>query len=239
MKAVVAGLFLACVLPPACAAAGLTGTVKSREGKPLSDVEVFSRCLKNGVTDGEGRFTLPGREDGSCGKVAVFFWRPGFRPLIKLVEESAHELHVVLEETTGQEPAVPRCSDVREAGRRVGIYFRVAAPEGASVKRHRSPHGSSHTVRLRPAEGGGELRLPGSQYVYPYPDDDTLLTAQEFTVSVWRLGQYQAVDTRGRRPDGTHWRYFGTVGEALTYDRVTAGAARTLDRLVDGVCYQP
>lgn len=237
MRHPVASLFLVCVMPALCAAAELRGTVRSPDGKPLPGVDVFSRCRRFDTTDAEGRFKLQDTQSAHCGRV-IFFWGVRVRPLVKIVEDSAAELHVVLEENKGDEYRMPDCP-ADGARRSLGWFLRLTPPPGASVKRARYLHGSGYRVRLARWDERPEVLISGSQYTYAYPHDDWILNAEEFTLRLVRLGEHFALDARGRARDGTRWRYLGTFGEALEYAGVSEQTARSLDRLFDGVCYRP
>lgn len=236
-----AAMFLVLVLPATCAAAELRGTVKSKAtGRPLAGVEVFSRCRRVDTTDAEGRFKLADPYPGTdCGRV-VFFWGTNVLPLIKIIEASASELHVVLEETKGDEYQMPYCPAKPDGWKRVGWFMQLPLPKGTSVKSGGYTHGMYYDVRLVRWEGRPPIKAIAGGYIFAYPQDDWILKAEEFSLRLLRVGEkYLALDTRGRAPDGTLWRYVGTFGESFYYVGVNEQTARSLDRLFDGVCYRP
>jgi hypothetical protein len=112
---------LICGLSPA-SGAEITGTVKSKSGEPLADVMMVSRCRRPIVeTDVGGFFKLPDPSSPDCGNV-ILFSLMGFRPLIKFVDATTHEVNVVLEEVAKDDREIPSCSG---SGKRIGFYLRI------------------------------------------------------------------------------------------------------------------
>lgn len=238
MKYFVATLMLICGLPPICAAAELTGTVRSKSGQPLSGVVVMSRCRGVAETDVAGSFNLRPPSSADCGKV-VFFWAAGFLPQIKIVDESTKEIHAVLEESPSHGRIILACSETRTNGRRLGWLLRVPVPRGASVERSRGLHGAGWNIKVRSKKRRIKLNGYGGQYAHSYPSDDLILTATELTIQTWRSGKEEGVDLRGRASDGTRWRYFAVFGEEVQYSGVSDEEANMLDNIIDGACVEP
>jgi hypothetical protein len=238
MKFFAAGLMLICSLHGICAAAEVTGTVRSKAGKPLAGVVVSSRCRGAAETDAAGSFKLRAPSMADCGKV-VFFSAAGFLPQVKVVDEGTREIHAVLEESTGREQILRSCSAIRPPERRLGWMLRVSVPRGASVKKSRDPHGSGWVIRSRGKRGRAELEGYGGAVGYNYPSDDLILSAAELTIRLWRSGRNEGEDFRGRAPDGKHWRYVALSVEYVTYSAATDEEADDLDRIIDGACFQP
>ena len=46
-----------------------------------------------------------------------------------------------------------------------------------------------------------------------------------------------ATEYRGRRADGTYWRWVGVLGETVEYNRVDKEAADFFDRIIDSLCW--
>ena len=238
MKSFLAGFMLICGLPAICAAAELTGTVRSKSGEPLAGAVVFSRCRGAAETDAAGSFKLRTPSFNDCGNV-VSFWAAGFLPQIKVVDEATREVHVVLEESAGQGQVIPPCSDAHAHGRRVGWTLRVSVPRGASVERSRGAHGSGYSIRVGSKKKRIELQGYGGQYAHSYPPDEWILTAAEYTIRSWRSGREEGVDFRGRLADGTRWRYFAVCAEEVLYRAAADEEASVLDNIIEGICFQP
>ena len=50
--------------------------------------------------------------------------------------------------------------------------------------------------------------------------------------------EYNGKEYRGRRADGTCFRFVGVFEETVQYERVTKEAAEALDRVIDSVCWR-
>jgi len=187
----------------------LTGVVKSKDGKPLSGVQILTYAPSVGsveflgkqmptstkryevTTDLNGFFKIP-----SHGQL-VYFHRADLRPLTKIVDLSIKHIEVTMEEGAGTLWKVPACS-VTDKSTRVGIGFMVSVPENVMVKKDDG----------RFEEGGylfgyrmGEqvevlINWWGSTSLEP--EDKYLLESQEFSQRMWVSGKRWGYEFRGR-----------------------------------------
>lgn len=221
-------------------AAELTGRVTTKAGAPLAGVLVFGQCRGFAETDREGRYKLRAPSMKDCGDL-VFFTHAGHRPALMRVAPTDAELNVTLEEPPDSEwLRLRQCPGGRDSVRRVGFFLRLPVPRGAKLKEGRDIDYTFYIVRLGEKEKGVFVHgISGPQATYGFPSDRLVLDAQEYTLRPWKFGDAEGVDVRGRAQDGTRWRYFGTYGEAVTYEGQGAEDAAALDAVIDGVCYRP
>jgi hypothetical protein len=50
--------------------------------------------------------------------------------------------------------------------------------------------------------------------------------------------EYNGEEYRGRRTDGTYFRFVGVINETVQYDKLTREAAEILDRVIDSLCWR-
>jgi hypothetical protein len=235
MRFIILSLMLICGLSAALAAE-VSGTVRSKSGKPLAGVTVLSHCRRFlGETDSNGFYKLIGTGLPGCGNV-IYFSLQGYRPLLKIVDITTTEVDVVMDEMPNADWKIPACSG---SGKRIGWYLYIPVPKGASLRKSRSIHGTSYEMRL--LNNGKYVLLYGTGSVRAkgFPEDRWLLDAKEFTVRAWGFGDAEGIDVRGQSNNGTYWRFFGTFANEFTYSGVTQETAKFLDTIMDGACIKP
>lgn len=239
MKIILASLFVLFGSCLPCAATELTGTVRSKSGKPLAETWVFSSEYGRAVTGADGRYKMDVGNLVPGDRRVLCFWNEGFRPLIKVVDRSTPETDVILEEFNGTERVIPTCGKANKSEKRLGTFLRVLVPKGAAIKKSRGFEAQDFHIFV----GSGKKRLwvlgiSGIHTTKGFPEDKWILTSREYTMQPWRdesgnLG----VDVRGRSEDGTYWRYLGFWSEAVMYSEVTKDEAAVLDQIIDSVCF--
>ena len=214
-----------------CAAAEVSGFVRSVSGEPIEGVAVSSppRLNEFSRTPPDGSFRL--RVHGKL----VFFWHPGFRPLTKIVSGSKKNLVVTLEDAAATRWDIPPCAD----GRQGYTSLRVLPPEGAKVR------GLSDDVsrffHLNYKVGKEWFQLDGVETpdaTLGYPTYYWVLSSTELAARSWRSGKKSGLDMRGRSRDGTYWRFVGRFGLMVSYQSASAEAAAFFDKLLSNACFQ-
>lgn len=214
-------------------AAELSGTVKSASGQPLAQVFIFYGRSLNDIaeSDSNGSFTLP-----HFGRV-ISFRRAGFRPLTKIVAPSTTKLDVILEDSAATEWLIPSCSNVKDAGKRVGYSLRLPVPKGVIARKGNDIDYSSFSIGYGAKENRVWLSgIEGPMASLGVPPEDWILNAQEFTERSYKSGKAEGVDMRGRLADGTYWRYVGRLGESIEYNNLSREAAAFFDKIIDSAC---
>lgn len=64
-----------------------------------------------------------------------------------------------------------------------------------------------------------------------------LLETEVVSNRVSNVDGLSIVDIRGRKTDGTYWRFLGTYGERIQYTDVPKEAAEYFDKVLDAACY--
>jgi hypothetical protein len=214
-------------------AAGLSGTVKSASGKPVTQVLIIYGRSLNEITetDARGAFSLP-----HFGQV-ISFRRAGFRPLTKIVDSTMTTLNVTLEDAVATEWLIPSCAVVKGGWKRVGYSLRVPVPKGAVLRKGRDIDYTSFSIGYGPAESRVWLSgIEGPMASLGVPPEDWILKATEFSERSYRSGETVGFDMRGRLADGTYWRYVGRLGESVNYGGVSQEAAAFFDKILDSIC---
>lgn len=229
--------FVACVgllsLCAVCAAAELTGVVKSTSGRPLAGVAVSSppSAYPGQKTSSDGSFRIEVREN------LVFFRHPDFRPLTKVLKGGEETLEVTLEDAAPTRWDIPPCTKASDGGR-VGFRLRLPVPKGPEVKGHTDIDYRYFAVAY--GKGGGRFWLEGIEgpnASLGYPNFRDVLSSAEFTERSWRSGDFDGIDIRGRSREGYYWRYVGLYGSAVYYRGASSDASAYFDKLIANACF--
>ena len=210
---------------------GVIGTVRTKLGNPLAGVRVFCRGDGETETDNKGQFKLV-----NSGKV-IFLLRTDYKPVILISSQIPDQLEIVMEEAKETEWQIPLCASFSE---KIDFGpFRLSIPETAKPKRG----GDIDYVDFSVGYGSENNRrylegIFGPNATSGFPFDDWIISSNEFSVRTWRNGEasWVGVDVRGRRQDGTHWRYVGSWGFSLSYRDAPREASAFFDRIIDSAC---
>lgn len=225
----------------------LRGVVKSDDGKPLAGVEIktyapagpakilgrqveSSTKLHEITTGADGSFRIPAH-----GRL-VYFHRADLRPLTKIVELTATQLDVTMENGSRTLWKIPACSP-DEKSKRVGVGFMVKVPENVMAK----------NAGDRFEEGGyffgyriGErvevlINWWGSSSLEPL--DKYLFESTQFSQRMWTSGDKWGYEYRGTLPNGKVWRRIATKNGAIAYQENVTEAAKVFDSMLDTMCF--
>jgi hypothetical protein len=217
----------------ACAAAEVSGFVRSASGQPLEGVAVTSPpSLRGGLkTSADGSFKL--RTHGGH----IFFRHPDFRPLTKIVSGSKKNLVVTLEDAAATRWDIPPCAG--ESDGRQGRSLRLLPPAGGKVIEGSGAHYAFFHLSYKVGKGHVQLdSVESPDATLGYPTYHWVLTSKELAERSWRSGKESGLDIRGRSRDGTYWRFVGRFGLMVSYQDASAEGAALLDRILSGACFQ-
>jgi Carboxypeptidase regulatory-like domain len=207
----------------------LTGTVRSKSGKPLANVSVTSQCERcvQTKTDANGFFRLPAH-----GRV-VFFRYPGFRPLSKILDSTPTAVQIVLEESAQSEWKVPSHQNASRAERYIGDESKLAVPRRMVLKKVQDADYLLYVIHDRKNKRELLEVWFGLNVSRGYPPDDLLISSSEFTERSWMCDIGTGVDLRGRLKSGERWRWISLVLGMATYRVTSEEAANSFDRIID------
>lgn len=225
----------------------LKGTVKSEDGKPLAGVQIStyapagpakilgmqvqSSTKHYEITTGaDGSFKLPGH-----GRL-VYFHRVDLRPLTKIIELTATQLDIIMEDGSRSLWKIPACS-AQEKSTRVGVGFMVNVPKSVIVKdaKDRFEDGGylfGHQVGERV-----EILVNWWESSSLEPLEKYLLESDQFSQRMWTSGDKWGYEFRGTLPNGKVWRRIAMKNGAIAYQENSKEAATVFDSMLDAVCF--
>jgi hypothetical protein len=210
----------------------LRGVVTDAGGRPLAGVAVSGFGLPSVRTAADGSFDLP---DAS---LMVRFHLPGYQPVTRYPETVSFPL--VMRPATSLPRVVPRCApDVPPAMVGWSASLKLRTPKG--VKHRRGQDDEDYGVQLWSHRGAHLRQGAGVHWSYGGPLPQMLAKAAEFEeldVQIEGEPDLWLTDIRGRRADGTRFRFVGTFGETLEYEDASPQATETFDRMLDAMCYR-
>ena len=225
----------------------LKGTVKSEHGKPLAGVQIStyapagpakilgiqvqSSTKHYQITTGaDGSFKLPG-----LGRL-VYFHRGDLRPLTKIIELTATQLDIIMEDGSRSLWKIPACS-AREKSSRVGVGFMVNVPKSVIVKdaKDRFEDGG-YLFGIRVGERF-EILVNWWESSSLEPLDKHLLESDQFSQRMWTSGDKWGYEFRGTLRNGKVWRRIAIKNGAITYQENSKEAATVFDKMLDAVCF--
>jgi hypothetical protein len=207
----------------------LTGTVKSKSGKPLADVSVTSQCAPcvHTKTDTNGFFRLP-----SHGPV-VFFRHPGFKPLSKIFDSKTSTLEIVLEEGAQSEWLISSSGKASRTERHIGYESKLAVPTRLVLKKVQDADYLLYIIHDRKNKHDLLEVWFGLNVSSGYPPEDLLVASSEFTERSWTCDIGTGVDLRGQLKSGERWRWISLVAGMATYRVKSEEAANSFDKIID------
>ncbi len=227
-------------------ASELNGIVKSESGKPLSGVRVFTDARLQdkqrlvGLSLSTQHYETKSDQNGhfhlrSHGKF-VYFWRDDLRPLTKIVEPTTGRIEVTMEEGDRTVWRIPSCSSLTDNSQRIGIAFKVLAPESILVQKTSQFENGGYLFGNN-VHGNIETLIIWSDSTSLLPDEGYLLDSPGFSERAWVSGKTLGYDIRGVKSNGKVWRRVSFRWGAITYQGNSKESADVFDRLIDGMCF--
>jgi hypothetical protein len=245
-----AGMFFSA----SCFGTPLTGTVKSKEGQPLSRISVYSfddrgtMAPKDGrrfdeLTDSRGRFSL--RNHGRV----VYFGHRDFQPLAKVIDYSTSRVNVVLEAEHNNWD-VPLCAGSTAYQKNKDHFVSIQSflypslflpqPRGVKFKKVRDVDYELYIFAYGPSEQGNVLQgwfgLNAADYSV---SAESLVKSTNFKERWAKFGDVSALEIYGQSMEGKYWRYLSFDTSALFYKDASKEAADVFDDMLQKICYQP
>jgi hypothetical protein len=234
-------------IEPGANATPLTGVIKSINGQPIAKVKVLTFApLGNptkvmGVQMGAQRFEVTSDEQGvfrlpDHGRVVYFTLAQQQRPVTKILSLTATNIQVVMEEAAPTLWKIPLCKATADETRS-GVAFKVVASDNVLVKK---------IVRFDLDAYGYGYQLPDGKFASmanwqdsspSHPDETLLLDAKQLAERVWVAGERFGYDVRGVSADGTFWRFVSYRWGAISYHHILPAAAKSFDKMLDGMCF--
>ncbi len=225
----------------------LTGSVRTLKGQPIANALIYSRSENQvmprkgsdndkpfwAITDLTGSFRIT-----EYGKV-LFFLHPGFRPLVRLLNESTRRVDVVLEEEPESTTwSIPVCIGINMD--RVGGQLQLPLPKWAKVEQFIGTDYSG--ARITQAHGVGQDELIvfwGPTAASGFPAEKYVLTATDLETRTYKSGYLRGVDMRGHSADGKYWRLVGSTTDQISYYDASLSSAQAFDDAISHTCRMP
>jgi hypothetical protein len=211
----------------------IRGVVVSESGEPLPGVRI--QPGRDVRTDARGGFTL------DWDKVVVQFTLPGYRPVARVFQRQTDPVTVVLAKNGNDEwipPACPARVDHRGLGPLGFGRMMFDLPVDAVVRSGRDVDYATSSVQF----GKSWLQIGwGLNWSVGFPVlPQYFETASEIQArSIRYESQIPVSEYRGKRTDGTYFRFIGMSGQTIEYDHVPREAAEYFDRILDSLCWAP
>jgi hypothetical protein len=217
--------------------AQINGRVTDVTGKPLQGVAVISPLLFQATTDAAGEFVLHPQTSPDWKPSLLIFSAPGFRPLIRPLFGGDQFVNAILLPANENEWHVPECS-ASQQGKRVGGWMSLAVQTGVDVRDSLGGDARISQAVYRSEGKSFSLRIwEGPSCCSGRPSGDEDITAATTTIRTWSAPRIDGLDFRGKKSDGTFWRYVGPRGgSAIEYSGATESAARVFDAMIDSMC---
>lgn len=209
--------------------------VLDSDGKPIEKATIASSKYKKTQTTTDGKFETDTSDS------AVVIRKAGFESE-RLLTKNADTVRVTLR--PAGRPRLPACSrDIDYVGLEDAVTdFRF--PRLAGISYGDQGHDVDYTTRIYYVTGGskakGIMHGTGAMWSVGIPFDRDVQQSAEYRETVYPFrgfgGHLMIIDARGLSPDGTRWRFLGTVGETAEYHGLDDATAQILDKVLDGVC---
>jgi hypothetical protein len=218
-----------------------SGRVVADDGKPIAGVQVWTTgFLSFGgdtQTDADGRFsmkistsTLPGD------RPTARFSRSGYSPLTVVLPEARNDYVFTLHRTDQPPWQVPLCTQQTQFGGSDLSFMAFVLPKGTKTRREQDVDYSTQGVQFKKAwmiYGQGPTWSSG----FPPNLSSYVQNVSELTERDVRFNEdVSGVEYRGKRTDGTYFRFIGMLGQTADYDHVTPQAAAFFDGIMDTMC---
>jgi hypothetical protein len=243
MQPRIKGIFfflLAVGLTHPCLAGTISGTVRSADGTPLANVNIYvGRDIPETKTAADGTY----RFEISWKATSIFVTHPGFRPAARVIHSASERIDILLEPESSSTWWLPACSSEQPAGKIISPSHggpRLLLPKG---------------VKYRAASWDIDVQVNrlgfgswwNTQYLYfwigtsaggPRPPDYMFEQSTEFTLRYWRSQDksQEGVDARGSDSKGQRWRHLNIGSNSIMYRQVSDAAAKFFDEIIDSMC---
>lgn len=211
------------------------GRVVDEQQKPVIGARVDGERWTTVETGPDGRFELVTQAPAVVVRMAGFHSK-------RIAARSPELLSTVtLERLTA--PALPLCSDKLEGaqGSQASAQPGLRLPRVKGVRVGKQKFDVDYWDRVytvRSPRGKAAIRHgSGHTYTLGYPLEEDVWRSREFAEAVYAVGRVWIIDSRGVDQGGLRWRYLGLIAESAEYTHADAAAARLLDKVLDGVCY--
>lgn len=220
---------------------GISGEVKTLKGLPIENVEIESHKFIYTTTDKKGYFQLENKGNPSwldTKKNILYFYKPGYKPIIKILDENTKDIEEILVEQSKPEEVIPTClvgSDVKNL---VGWSLKFKIPPGFQFDKGFDVHAGYFSVSV--VKNKNQYRLEGIYGFHAtsgYPFERWIIESEMLDFKLWKRGEYFVKDINGTLENGNCWRNFGYGGEAVHYYDVPKDIAFEFDKIIDSVCY--
>jgi hypothetical protein len=207
-------------------AQGITGHVTSSSGEPVAGVTVWDFPWDKATTDTQGRFSLNARDS------KIRFQMNGYSPLTTFINQGS-SVSVVMEKATDALWTPPVCKLTPEWFHGEQMAFRSA--KHANIKR--SFDVDYGIVRVRYKKNALWIGYGGT-WSWGYPPDDFFQNLSELHErDVEYILDVPTAEYRGKRTDGTYFRFIGKFMETIQYDHATKEQADYFDAIMDTLCW--
>jgi hypothetical protein len=213
----------------------ITGSALDAAGKPVADAWIEDAMFqgREGVIPADGRFHFKTRVPAfvvrAFGYQGVYVKLPTTSPVRIVMKPIAERLaecgnlsscwskdvpnsRLCLLKTPGVEKGKPR----RDIDYLQQFY-----------------HLSGHHPKAVLSHGSGPM------WSYGVPNEADVWSSVEYSERTLQAGSGNVVDARGKKADGTLWRFVGELEETVEYETTNAASAELFDRMLDGVCVFP
>ena len=210
----------------AALAQGSTGRVTSSSGEPLGGVTVWNFPAEKTTTAVDGTFSLkfpPG---------VLRFQLNGYRPISKFGDDR-YSATTVMEKAADALWTPPVCRLAPEWF--AGAIMAFHPPKRAEIKRGFDVDYGTVFVRFKK----NALRLGyGYAWSWGYPLDSFFKNVSELHErDIEYMPDWPTAEYRGRRSDGSYFRFIGMFMETIEYDHATKEQADYFDAIMDTLCW--
>jgi hypothetical protein len=192
----------------------------------LAGVAVWDFPWDKAITDAQGAFSLNARDS------KIRFQMDGFRPVTKFMKQGSN-ISVVMEKAAGALWVPPVCKLTPDWFHGEQMGFRL--PRHANIKRGFDADFGSVLVKYK--KNAIQLGY-GVHWSWGLPEDELFQNISELHE---RDIQYDpdvpTAEYRGRRSDGTYFRFIGMFMETIEYDHATKDQADYFDAIMDTLCW--
>ncbi len=214
----------------------LKGTVKTKDGKPLTGVYVYFSMFAGVETDQDGIFKL----SKTARDQVISFKLQGHQPLSIILEPKTDSLNVILEEVSEDSWVIPACSEKENKQKRKDFLYPLMflIPGDAKIKSINDIDYSETFIGYKGKDKPEWLKImDGSFASSGRPLDRLFLASKQFNTKMVKLEDREWVDYRGITIDGKHWRWFGGIS-FVSYETPSDEAAEYFDKIIDSACWR-
>lgn len=132
---------------------------------------------------------------------------------------------------------IQSCPDSVGKKKFLGERLRLSLPKGALIKKAQDHDYAEYYVGF--GKGNGSVWMNGiyGPNATGGRPDAKLLETEVISNRASHVDGISLVDVKGRKADGSFWRFLGIYGERIHYTDVPKEAAEYFDKIMDDVCY--